>query len=84
MKYLEELSGGDCFEHGNNYYVLSKDFKSNGDRMCIDMSTGFPKWISSNSIVSNIELFTTDKDNNIVALKIRKNQNDYTKTENIS
>jgi hypothetical protein len=84
MKYLEELSGGDCFEHNGYHYVLSRDFKANGDKMCISMTNGFQKWLSSNSIVSHVELFTTDKDNNIIAFKTREKQNDYSENKNIS
>jgi hypothetical protein len=84
MKYLEELSGGDCFEQNGNIYILSKDFKANGQKMCISMSTGFQKWFDANAIVIPIELFTVDKENNIIALKLREKINDNTKTENFS
>ena len=77
MKYLEELTGGDCFEYSNRYYILSKDFKANGDMMCIGMTDGFPKWLAPNSMVNQIELLTTDADKNIVALKKREKQNDF-------
>lgn len=84
MKYLEELSGGDCFEYNGYNYILSKDFKTNGDKMCIGMVDGFQKWLSPKSIVSHVELFTVDKDNNIVAFKTREKQNDYSKNKDIS
>jgi hypothetical protein len=75
MKYLEELTGGDCFEYGNRYYIMSKDFKSNGDIMCLGLFDGFTKWLPPNSMVNQIELLTTDNDKNIVALK-RREKND--------
>lgn len=76
MKYLEELTGGDCFEYSEKYYIRSSDFKSNGDIMSIGLSDGFPKWFQSNTIVSLVELLTTDSEKNIVAIKERKKQND--------
>lgn len=84
MKYLEELSGGDCFEYSGYHYILSKDFKNNGQKMCIDMSTGFQKWLNPDCVVSATELFVLDKENNIIALKVREKQNDDTKNKNIS
>lgn len=78
MKYLEELSGGDCFEHSNIYYVLSKDFKGNGDIMCLSLSDGFSRWLSPSLIVNPVELLTTDNDKNIIALKKREKINDIT------
>lgn len=84
MKYLEELSGGDCFEYNNCYYILSKDFKSNGGKMCIGINNGFPKWIDQSTIVSPIELFTLDKENNIIALKIREKTDVDSENNNIS
>jgi hypothetical protein len=83
MKYLEELSGGDCFEYNNQYYILSKDFRSNGQKMCIGMSDGFQKWMNQNTIVSSIELFTLDKENNIIALKLREKKDVDPKTKDI-
>ncbi len=71
MKYLEELSGGDCFEYNTKYYILSRDFKNNGDMMCLGLFDGFTKWLSPSTIVNSIELLTTDNDKNIVALKHR-------------
>ena len=78
MKYLEELTGGDCFEYSNKYYILSKDFKKTGDMMCISLSDGFSKWLSASSIVNQIELLTIDNEKNIIALKKREKSNDIT------
>lgn len=77
MKFLEELAGGDCFEYNSNYYILSKDFKANGDMMCIGMFNGFTKWLASNSIVNHIELLTTDEEKNIIAIKKREKINEF-------
>jgi hypothetical protein len=72
MKYIEELQPGDCFEFSGGYYVVSRDFKNNGQKMCLSMVDGFSKWMSSETITNPIDIFTTDKDSNIIAIKERK------------
>lgn len=71
MKYLEELNFGDCFQLNNHYYILSSDIKSNGDRMCLSLKNGFCNWMGGNNIVDLIDIFTLDKDTNIIAIKER-------------
>lgn len=83
MKYLEELNSGDCFEYNNDYYVLSCDFKNNGNRMCLSLKNGFSNWFGADSIVNLTDIFTLDKDSNIIALKERA-KDDNTKDTNIS
>lgn len=75
MKYLEELSGGDCFEYNKHQFIVSQDFKPNGYRLCLGLKNGFPKWLDPSLMVNQIDLFTIDKDNNIVAIKERKADN---------
>lgn len=74
MKYIEEISSGDCFEHNGKFYLLTQDFKKNGDRMCISLEDGFPSWLSQSTIINRVDLFTMDKDNNIIAIKERKKE----------
>ena len=50
MEYLEELSTGDCFELNGSYYIVTTDFKKNGYKLCLDLKTGYGKWL--NGIVS--------------------------------
>lgn len=83
MKYLEELSFGDCFEHGESHYVLSSDFKSNGKKMCLCLKTGFSHWFNGDLMVNVTDLFTMDQNNNIIAIKERS-KNDLTKDTDIS
>lgn len=83
MKYLEELNTGDCFEYNNDYYILSCDFKTNGNRMCLSLKNGFSKWFGGDSIVNLTDIFTLDKDSNIIAIKQRE-KDDNTKNQNIS
>jgi len=72
MKYIEEINPGDCFELNSKFYVLTRDFKKNGERLCIGLFDGFSNWIKQDTIVNLADLFTMDKDNNILAIKERK------------
>ena len=74
IKYIEELNIGDCFTTSDGGYILTTDFKSNGYRLAISLKTGQSKWISGDTIVTIIDIFTLDKDNNIVAFKERKKE----------
>lgn len=69
MKYLEELQSGDTFTISDKIYLLTSDFKGNGNRLCYSMEDGFPSWISQSTIVESINLFKLDKDNNILSIK---------------
>lgn len=84
MKYLEELVSGECFEFNNNYFILTQDFKKNGDRSCIQLNTGFNKWLKADSIVKIADIFTMDKDSNIIAIKERIKDNVSNQTKNVS
>lgn len=75
MKYLEELNCGECFELSNNYFILTHDFKKNGDKLCIKLNTGSNHWIKPDSIVKASDIFIMDKDNNIIAIKERSKEN---------
>lgn len=84
MIYLEELIGGDCFETDGKHYILSQDFKSNGQRMCLNLNNGFPKWLDAKTMVIAIDIFTLDKDNNIIAFKKREKPDAIAQNKNIS
>lgn len=73
MKYVEELEPGDCFIVEDKLYLLTCDFKSNGDRLCFCLSTGLPKWFGASTIVSVNPIYSLDTNNNIVPIKERKN-----------
>jgi hypothetical protein len=72
MKYIEEIEAGDCFEFNKKFYVLTRDFKKNGDRLCVALQDGSPNWLKPDSIIQITDLFTMDKDNNIIAIRERK------------
>lgn len=75
MKYIEELNSGDCFELKGKFYLLGTDFKKNGQRFCLNLADGFSSWINQDTIVNLTDLFTMDKDNNLIAIKERKKEN---------
>jgi hypothetical protein len=69
MKYVEELVAGDCFSYQNQVFLLTSDFKSNGDRLCYSLLTGFPNWLSSQAIVESCPIYILDQDNNTIPIK---------------
>jgi hypothetical protein len=84
MKYIEELSAGDCFEQSGQYYILSSDFRANGKRMCLSLFNGFSHWMDGDCIVNQTDLFTMDKESSIIAIKERKKDDISNKTKDIS
>ena len=74
MEYLEELSTGDCFELNGSYYIVTTDFKKNGYKLCLDLKTGYGKWLKPDESVENIDIFTFDKDSNMMPIKERKKE----------
>lgn len=75
MKYVEELNVGDCFEFEKNFYIKMVDFKQNGTRCCANLKTGCVRWINENSIVQINPIYTLDKDNNIIPMKVTNKEN---------
>lgn len=43
--YVEELSFGRTFVFNDQFYVLTPDFKSDGKRLAMSLSTGSYKWL---------------------------------------
>lgn len=70
MKYLEELKPGDCFLYQNQLFLLTSDFKANGNKLSYSLITGFPVWLSSQNIVEQCPIYTLDKDNNTIPVNI--------------
>lgn len=75
MKYIEELINGDCFEYKNKKFLLTSDFRSNGDRLCYSLENGFPFWFKTNDIVNICPIYVLDDNNNIAAIKITEKTN---------
>jgi len=69
LKYIEELVPGNCFIYNNNYYVLTIDFRSNNKKLCYNLQNGSPIWLSEDTIIDNIQIYTMDDKNNITPIK---------------
>jgi len=69
MKYLEEIATGDSVSFEDNIYIITSDYKRNGDRLCVNLKTGFSKWLAPNAVVDVCPIYVLDEDNNIVAVK---------------
>ena len=69
MKYLEELSNGDTFSLKDKLYLLTCDFKSDGQRLCYSLNDGFPCWLKNQTIIEHNPVYTLDKENNITPVK---------------
>lgn len=71
MKYIEELNSGDCFYIQPKYFIVTMDFKKSGQRLCVNLKDGSNIWMDSAESVENIDIFSLDKDNNMIAMKER-------------
>jgi hypothetical protein len=73
MKYIEELSSGDCFIHNSRKFLLTSDFRKNGHRLAYSLTDGFSSWLDEQQIVELLPIYFLDKDNNIIPIKEHKN-----------
>jgi hypothetical protein len=71
MKYIEELLPGDCFEFKNNKFLMTHDFKNNGNRLCYSLVDGKNIWLESNTMVEILDIYSLDENNNIYPIKTR-------------
>jgi hypothetical protein len=69
MKYIEELCPGDSFELNKSLFLLTSDFKKNGERLAISMTNGSSKWMASDCVVDTVPLFYLDANNNTLPIK---------------
>lgn len=83
-KYIEELNNGDSFVLDSICYVLTTDFKKNGQRLAISLIDGSTRWFESSTIAENNQLYYMDKDNNIIPLKPTEKLDATNPTKNIS
>lgn len=70
MKYLEELTVGDSFSYKDELFLLTSDFKSNGNRLCYSLLNGLPNWLGSQTMVETCPIYFLDKDNNTISVRI--------------
>lgn len=75
MKYLEEIATGESFSFDQSNYIVSSDYKRNGDRMCVNLKTGFCKWLSANTVVDACPIYVLDENNNILAVRPTEKEN---------
>lgn len=71
MKYVEELTSGDAFSFKDQLFLLTSDFRNNGDRKAIKLDDGLCRWFPANEMCEFVELFILDKNNNIIKVKIQ-------------
>ena len=76
MEFLESLANGTCINVSGQYYVLTQDRKHNGYRLCISLKDGSQRWFDPSKLVEIIDIFTLDKDSNILAIKPREKTNE--------
>lgn len=69
MKYIEELSCGDTFSYQDVVYVLTSDFRPNGNKLCYSLTTGFPFWLKPDTIVNHEPIYILDENNNTIPVK---------------
>jgi len=69
MKYIEELECGDTFSYKGNMYILTSDFKSNGNKLCYSLVSGFSQWFNSDTIVNHEPIYILDTNNNTTPVK---------------
>jgi hypothetical protein len=72
QKFIEELNCGDAFEFEDRRFLVTSDFKKNGDRLCIDINSGNSRWLKPDCHIDHISLYTMDKDNNFTPIKENK------------
>lgn len=78
MKRLEDLLPGDTFSDGNNYFIVTSDYRSRKtgrDSCCVNLKTGNIAWVAASEFVEIDPIYTLDSDNNIVPLKITEKEN---------
>lgn len=81
MRFLEDLSSGDCFKLDDDFFIVTSDFKLGKhyqSRSCVNLINGSFRWILANTIIDYFPIFYLDKDNNITPIKETK------KDENLS
>lgn len=83
-QYIEELKNGDCFFLDLACYVLTTDFKKNGQRLAVSLNDGSMRWFEGSTITENNQLYYMDKENNIIPIKPTEKPNVNNPTQNFS
>lgn len=70
MNYIEELNAGEVFVAKDNHiFLLTIDFKNNGQKLAYCLSDGNPRWFNANDIVQKTQLYQLDEQNNVIPIK---------------
>jgi len=69
MKYIEELNAGQAFTKDNQVFLLTIDFKNNGQRLGYSIDGGVPRWFNANDTVEDHPLYLIDENNNVIPVK---------------
>ena len=77
MKYIEELQNGETFVFDKENFVITSDFKANGNRLAYSLKNGHPKWMNSDCSVKIEPIYVLDEQQNISPVF------EYKKDENI-
>jgi hypothetical protein len=72
MKYIEEIENGDCFEYKGSKFLLTSDFRKNGNRLGYNLTNGLPKWFDAQDIINVCQIYTLDCNNNLEPVKETK------------
>lgn len=78
MKYIEELSYGECFRYENCLYILTSDFKNNRTKLCYNLSTGFPAWLKDDCMIDICPIYTLSQENNLIPVREYKSDDGST------
>jgi hypothetical protein len=74
MKYIEELQSGHCFSSNDVLFLLTSDFRKNGQRLAYSLNAGFPRWFDSKDMVSLSPIYTLDENNNVSPIQNTNSQ----------
>jgi hypothetical protein len=74
--YIEELAFGRVFVYNDKFYVLTPDFKSDGKRLAMSLTTGSYEWLEGGTIVKTQSVYYLDNDNNLHAIELKSGKND--------
>jgi hypothetical protein len=88
MKYLEELKPGDLLVYKDARFILTNDYKQRKNDIShysvVNIQDGSIRWLPSDAIVENADLYVRDAEGNILLLKEFKDESDIIKNKNIS
>lgn len=84
MKYVEELLPSNCFRYKDDSYLLTNDFRKNGQKLAYSLTTGFCRWFDANTMVDLLPIYGLDADNNLYPIKPMESSNVDLKNQNIS